>query len=373
MAATLKSKYGKEIPEKIAAMIQAVHPAFPTKAFLREVLNGYDALELMPRGAHISSTLKQHLPDDFPRAVKILLQSMSVQTAQTDSGGMAPFLYLPHAMFVAQNGLGHFAESMQAQYQITQRFTAEFSMRPFLQQHQKATLAQLKKWAGDESHHVRRLVSECTRPRLPWASRLREFQRDPQPVLALLELLKDDTSLYVRRSVANNLNDIGKDHPALLVEVAKRWMKNATPEREWIVRHALRGAVKRGDQSALAVLGFGGKTALAISNAHITPKRAAIGGSVVIAFDVTNHGKREARTVVDFAVFFVKANGRANAKVFKLKTIKLAAGESVHLSKKISLAKMTTRKLYPGIHRVEVIFNGVAEPLGSFQLIAGRQ
>ncbi len=373
MAEPLKNQYGPDIPKRIARMIAAVHPTFPSALFIKDALRGYVALELMDRGRHIANVLAKHLPAHFPAAATILLQSLDANIEKREGGSMASFLLLPHAMFVSQHGLDFFEESMAAQYVITQRFTAEFSIRPFLERHPQATLEQLTIWARDPSEHVRRLVSECTRPRLPWASRLREFQRDPQPVLALLELLKDDASLYVRRSVANNLNDIGRDHPALLVEVTQRWMKNATPERAWIVRHALRSAVKRGDQGALAVLGFAGNTALVISNAHITPKRAAVGGSVVIAFDVTNHGKREAQAVVDFAVFFVKANGRANAKVFKLKTIKLAVGEGVHLAKKISLAEMTTRKLYPGKHQVDIIINGVAEPLGSFQLVAGRQ
>ncbi len=374
MAVTLKSKYGRQIPEQIAAMITAVYPAFLAKSFLRDALKGYDALELMPRGVHIAAALKTHLPADFPQAVNILLQSMSLQAKQTDSGGLASFLFLPHAMFVAQHGLGHFAESMQAQHAITQRFTAEFSMRPFLVQHQHATLEQLTLWASDPSHHVRRLVSECSRPRLPWAARLRPFQRDPQPVLALLELLKDDPSLYVRRSVANNLNDIGKDHLQLLVDVAARWMKNATAEREWIVRHALRSAIKRGDRGALAVLGFAAKTTLTIGYENlsplssITPRRAKIGGSVVITFDLTNHAKRQADAIVDFAVHFVKANGRANAKVFKLKTIRLGAGQTQRLSKKISLAEMTTRQLYAGKHQIDIIINGVVTPLGAFVL-----
>ena len=172
---------------------------------------------------------------------------------------MAAFLYMPHLFFVARHGLDHFEDSMRAQYALTQRFTAEYSIRAFLEKHPEATLARLREWAADPSQHVRRLVSEGTRPRLPWAPRLRAFQKDPRPVLELLELLKDDPELYVRRSVANNLNDIGKDHPALLTAVAKRWLRGATPERRWIVDHALRSAVKRADAGALGALGYGAR------------------------------------------------------------------------------------------------------------------
>ncbi len=368
MAETLKSKYGPEIPRKIAQMVSAVYPAFPARAFLQDVLAGYDALELMPRGALIAAGLKKHLPAAYPRAVNILVNSMGPKTAQIEGNGMAPFLYMPHAMFVAKHGLAHFAESMQAQYEITQRFTAEFSIRPFIEQHPEATLKQLKTWAHDPSHHVRRLVSEGSRPRLPWAPRLREFQRDPQPVLALLELLKDDASLYVRRSVANNLNDIGKDHPALLVEVAARWMKDASPGREWIVKHALRSAVKRGDRAALAVLGFGGNNKARISDGKVRPTTAAMGDRVMISFSLTNNGSKPLRTVVDYVVYFVKANGKAKPKVFKLKQIVLAPGATVVIEKSLALKDLTTRRHYPGLHKVAALVNGDEQSIGQFRL-----
>ncbi len=368
MAETLKSKYGPEIPKQIAQMIEVVHPTFPAKAFLNDVLAGYEDLELMPRGAHIAACLKNHLPAAFPRAVKILVNSMGPTAAPVEGNGMAPFLYMPHAMFVAKHGLAHFAESMRAQYEITQRFTAEFSIRSFIEQHPDATLKQLKTWATDPSHHVRRLVSEGTRPRLPWASRLREFQRDPRPVLALLELLKDDASLYVRRSVANNLNDIGKDHPALLVEVAARWMEGASREREWIVRHALRSAVKRGDRAALAVLGFGGSNKAQVSNGRVSPVSVKIGGRITLSFLLTNRGRQPLPTVVDYVVYFIKSNGTASPKVFKLKKLVLAPGETAAVTKSLVLKEMTTRKHYPGVHRVGVLINGEEHPVGQFRL-----
>jgi 3-methyladenine DNA glycosylase AlkC len=368
MAEPLKNQYGPEVPRRIAKMISAVHPAFPQAAFLKQALSGYADLELMDRGRHIANALGQHLPASFLESAKILVKSMA-SNSEVSEGGMSSFLFMPHAMFVASHGLDHFEESMAAQYEITQRFTAEFSIRPFIERYPEASLAQLQQWATDKNHHIRRLVSEGTRPRLPWAGRLREFQRDPAPVIALLELLKDDESLYVRRSVANNLNDIGKDHPKLLTDIAARWMKDASPEREWIVRHALRSAIKRGDKAALAVLGFGGKSNIVIANAKITPKKVSIGGSATILFDVINNGRATARAMVDFAVHFVKANGSTNAKVFKLKALVLSAGETVSITKKIALKQLTTRKHYPGSHRVTVQVNGETHPLGAFNLL----
>ena len=240
MASQLKDQFGESAPRAIAAMIRAVHAPFPHDDFLADALAGYAPLSLTGRGFQIAAALNKHLPAHYPDAIEVLLASASQPHEHRAAGGMAAFLYMPHLFFVARHGLGHFEESMRAQHALTQRFTAEYSIRAFLEKHPEATLARLRTWTGDPSEHVRRLVSEGTRPRLPWAPRLRAFQLDPRPVLELLELLKDDPALYVRRSVANNLNDIGKDHPALLTAVAKRWLRGASAERQWIVNHALR-------------------------------------------------------------------------------------------------------------------------------------
>jgi len=370
MAEPLITQYGPDVPQAIARMVSAVHPRFPVDAFLHDALTGYDALALMPRGKHIARALHRHLPQDYAAALRILLGSLDQPHGRVPGLSLASFLYLPHTVFVAEFGLDHFEPSMQAQHVLTQYFTAEFSIRPFLQRHPEATLARLAEWTRDPSEHVRRLVSEGTRPRLPWASRLPAFQRDPAPVLALLDRLKDDEALYVRRSVANNLNDIGKDHPDLLAQTAQSWLRDATPERRWTVQHALRSALKRGEPGALAALGFGASAEVRIGASSVTPQRAVIGGALNIAFDVTNTTARPQRVLVDFAVHYVKANGQSRAKVFKLKTLDLAPHETQRVGKRISLAEMTTRKHYPGLHRVEAVLNGRSEALGSFTLAA---
>lgn len=369
MAEPLIAQYGPDVPQAIARMVAAVHPRFDVDAFLNDALTGYNALALMPRGTHLARALHRHLPADYPEALRILLASIDQPHGRAPGLSLASFLYLPHTVFVAEFGLDHFELSMKAQHALTQRFTAEFSIRPYLEQHPKATLAQLMAWTRDPSEHVRRLVSEGTRPRLPWAARLPAFQRDPAPVLALLERLKDDPALYVRRSVANNMNDIGKDHPALLADTARTWLQGATPERRWIVQHALRSAVKRGEPGALAALGFGAAADVAIGQPSITPKQAVVGGTLVVAFDVINTRAGPQQVLVDFAVHYIKANGQSRAKVFKLKTLDLAAHATQRVGKQISLAEMSTRKHYPGLHRVEAIVNGHAQAIGSFELL----
>jgi 3-methyladenine DNA glycosylase AlkC len=370
MAEPLKNSFGADVPRTIARMIAAVFPRFDQKTFVRSVLDGYEALALMPRAWKIAHGLGRSLPDDYEKAVEILLASLDQKQERTLGQGMGSFLFLPHVFFVAEYGLEHFEASMRAQYLLTQRFTAEFSIRRYLERHQAATLARLAEWTADPSEDVRRLVSEGTRPRLPWAPRLRAFQADPRPVLTLLERLKDDPALYVRRSVANSLNDIGKDHPALLVETVRRWMVDATEERRWIIRHALRSAVKRAESGALEVLGYGDAARVSVGKVRITPQRPAIGSSVAIACELVNAASVAQRVLVDLRVQYVKAKGTRSPKVFKLKVVELAPHERVQLRKSLSLAQLTTRTHYPGRHMVDAMINGHAYPLGTFDLRA---
>jgi 3-methyladenine DNA glycosylase AlkC len=370
MAEPLKNQFGPAVPRQIAATISAVHPQFDARGFTAAVLDGFEALELMPRARHIAVALRRFLPDDYVRAASILIDSLGPKLERDTGNGMAPFFYLPHVFYVAAHGLDHFELSMRAQYELTQRFTAEFSIRPYLIHHPRRTLKTLAAWSEDASVHVRRLVSEGTRPRLPWAMRLPAFQRDPQPVLALLERLKDDPEPYVRRSVANNLNDIGKDNPGALLKTAARWLKNAPAPRAALVRHALRSSIKAGDRQALALLGFGDRLDVAVRGVSVTPKRARIGGRINIVFDVVNTSKKKQRVLVDLKVHYAKANGKSGPKVFKLKKVELAPGARASFAKTLSLADLTTRRHHAGRHRVEAMLNGRAFALGQFDLKA---
>ncbi|QKJ68129.1 DNA alkylation repair protein [Deefgea piscis] len=368
MATTLKSQFGLDIAKQIAQHISAVWGEFDARAFCAEVAQGYEELALMPRARRVAEVLAHYLPAAYPEALAIVLASIQVAKPEAKAQEMTGFFYLPHTCFVAQHGLAHFAESMQAQYILTQYFSAEFSIRPFIVRYPEPALALLARWASDENEHVRRLVSEGTRPRLPWGSRLAAFQRDPRPVLALLERLKDDPALYVRRSVANNLNDIGKDNPQALYATASAWLRGASAERAWIVQHALRSAIKRGEAGALAVLGVSPAAQLQLVTASIGPAQAQLGEVLRVALQLENRDNTRQKFVIDCQIHYVKANGQTRAKVFKLKTLHLAAGERVALSKSISLANMSTRQHYAGRHQVDVLVNGVAQPVGVFEL-----
>jgi 3-methyladenine DNA glycosylase AlkC len=359
MAEPLKNSYGPNIPRRIAAMIEAVHPAFPAAAFVSYCLDGYDALELTPRARRIADAMARHLPPDPAEAITILIASLGPKIERLE--GMAPFVYLPHVLFVAEHGLECLEESFHAQYELTQRFTAEFSIRAFIDRHPEPTLTRLRQWAGDPSMHVRRLVSEGTRPRLPWAPRLRRFQEDPSPVIELLELLKDDPEEYVRRSVANNLNDMAKDHPKLVIEVCRRWWPDASPPRRRLIQHGLRTLVKQGNHDALALLGFAPGSPVSVTYVSATPEQARIGETVILEVGIHNDTPSAQPVLVDLRVHFVKANGSTAPKVFKGATFQLAPGEAGKLVKRVSVAQQSTRTHHPGRHQVEVLVNG--EPL----------
>ncbi len=261
---------------------------------------------------------------------------------------------------------------MAFQNAITRRFTAEFSIRAYLVAHPERTYRQLERWVSDPNVHVRRLVSEGTRPRLPWAPRLTSYVRDPNPVLALLERLRDDPELYVRRSVANNLNDIGKDHPDLLIEVATRWNVGAGEERRHLIRHALRSLVKAGDARALALLGFGGSPQVKIEAPLLSPRRLSLGQTLAFGCDLISTSQRVQSLNADWIVHFVKRSGKTSPKVWKGRRLTLSPGERIRLASKIALVDLTTRKHHAGIHRIELLLNGVVFPIGEADVIAPR-
>ena len=251
----------REAIECLAHNICLVHPRFDGKVFQRSALNGLKPLSIMQRGQHLAKALREHLPSPYEQAVRILLKSLTPPLNGTVDLGLAVFFYLPHVSFVATYGLdpahndGHdpFETSMLAQYELTKRFSAEFSIRPFLIRWPERTLAQLQQWTSDSDPHVRRLCSEGTRPRLPWATRIPAFIKDPHPVLPILEALRDDADLYVRRSVANHIGDIAKDHSRLAFDLCERWLEGATTERKWLLRHAVRHPAKKGVKAALRI------------------------------------------------------------------------------------------------------------------------
>lgn len=257
----LKFLLDLEAVECLAHNIALVHPAFDAQTFNQLALTNIAPLGIMDRAAQIAAALRATLPNKFSDAIEILLNTLTPPNAHTERLGLGVFFYLPHTRFVADygrdachnNGEDPFESAMRAQYELTRRFTAEFSIRPFLIHDFERTLHQLTQWVKDPDPHVRRLCSEGCRPRLPWGARIPQLIIDPTPVLPILEALKNDPSLYVRRSVANHLGDIAKDHPALAFAVCERWLTDADKHLKWVIRHAVRHPAKRAHATAIAL------------------------------------------------------------------------------------------------------------------------
>ncbi|HEX6272528.1 MAG TPA: DNA alkylation repair protein [Polyangiaceae bacterium] len=365
---TLKTFFSRPLVERLGRDLARVDPRFSERRFVKDASAGLESLELVERARHIGRALATHLPGPYPEALRVLLRSLGPELSGDEiiGAGMAPFYYLPHLSFVAERGLEHFDASLKAQYELTKRMSAESSMRAYLALDPERTFRTLERWANDANPHVRRLVSECTRPRLPWAARVAWLDAHPERVLALLARLKDDSSPMVRRSVANNLNDFARLIPELVVRTCASWLRAPTEERRALVEHALRGAVKRGDAGALRLLGFGGKPAVALEAIRFEPKRVAIGGRVTVSFELRSRSRESQALLVDLAVHFVKANGGSAPKVFKLKRITLPARGRCRLDANVSLAVHTTRVPRPGAHAVDVLVNGRTLHAGTF-------
>lgn len=357
--------------QQIANDIHGVWPEFDRSGFTATLTPIPPELGVIDRAKWVKDQLYHFLPKDYPTAVHIMLDSFGSELESADELGFSVFYYLPHGDYVATYGLApeHFELSMKALYEITKRFTSEWPIRSFLEKHQERTLQTLAKWVKDKNAHVRRLVSEGTRPRLPWAGRLKAFQKDPTPVLELIAQLKTDPELYVRRSVANNLNDIAKDHPDLVVKTLKEWNKIDNEDTKWLIRHALRSLIKAGHVGALELLGFPKNVKVKVHDFKLSAEQVKMGDQIEFQFKVTSEENEACKLMIDYTVFFMKANGQLAPKVFKLSQKEIAPGETIELSKKQSFKPISTRKYYPGRHEIGLQINGSDFGKKAFELL----
>jgi len=257
---SLADLFNKQAVKLIGESLAPVVPDFLMRRFIREASKGLDDLRLTQRAAHIGNAMLAQLPEEPEASLACLVASLGSELNATENNGLKPFFYLPHSTCIARFAPIAFDEGMQANHELTRRFTAEFCVRFYLIEDQDRALQHLSGWAADSNPHVRRLVSEGTRPRLPWGKQLKAFVQDPSPVLPVLEKLKDDPELYVRRSVANHLGDICKDHPGVVYKLCRAWLKEikvkgfdpaAAENRRWMICHALRHPWKKQDAAAM--------------------------------------------------------------------------------------------------------------------------
>jgi 3-methyladenine DNA glycosylase AlkC len=364
VAEPLKNLLHPGLVKDMAGHISRAAPDFDAARFVRLATQDMDTLELMQRAERIKDALTATLPADYAGAADILRRALPA----ADGPGLSGWALLPVNQFVSQHGLAHFDLSLALLKALTPHFTAEFGIRRFIHADQDRALAEISGWTADANHHVRRLASEGTRPRLPWAMRLPALVKDPQPILPILLALLDDPEDYVRRSVANSLNDIAKDHPSLVAGFVERHIADASAERRQLLRHASRTLLKNGDARALANFGFAAARGIGATLTIDTPT-VVFGDRLGFSIAVTNADTVPQRLMIDYAIHHVKANGTLAPKVFKWKQIELAAGARQTIGKDHAIRPITTRVYYPGTHRIEILINGAVSAAADFDLI----
>ncbi|MFK7847006.1 MAG: DNA alkylation repair protein [Rhodothermales bacterium] len=349
-------------PEKVAflaGLVTNAYPSFASDAFQKDVVTAFPSLELKERITHMAECLHKYLPASYMSSIDILLRSLppELDPAKTDDD-FGDFIFSPLALFVATYGCTaeHLDLSLKTLKEMTKRFSVEYAIRFFINAFPEETLVYLSDWSHDENYHVRRLTSEGTRPKLPWAQKLNIDFTSPLPIL---ETLHSDPTRYVTRSVANHLNDISKLDPDLVIRTLKRWQQGKQQEEKemaFIAKHSLRTLVKKGDANALGLLGFGGKPDISIEAFDIHTPVVKIGDALEFSFAL--HANKEQNLVVDYLMTFATSGKKAGQKVFKIKELELTKGQVVKIKKKHPMRLMTTRRLYTGEHSIMLQVNG---------------
>ncbi len=378
MAEPFKNLLGPAVVAAAARHFKRVWPAFDAQRFTAAALAGLDALEMKARATQIADALQATLPAKFETAAQLIEAALAPARDDGEPGtpmpaehGLAGWVLWPVGIFIERRGIEQASQvprALQTLHALTQRFTAEWAIRPFIEKHPALVFKTLQTWAADPSPHVRRLVSEGSRPRLPWGLQLKALIKDPAPTLPLLLALQDDSSPYVRRSVANHLNDIGKDHPALVAAWVEQHLPGASAERAALLRHACRSLIKNGDKRVLAAFGLGRalKGAVTLS---VSPTRIKLGESVQLEVSLRSTARQKQKLVIDYAVHHVKAHGGTSAKVFKGWAAELEPGEIRTLQRQHAVRPITTRSYHAGPHAVDLLINGRVVATAAFDLV----
>ena len=352
--------FNKETVSYLSSLISAVDADFDAKKFNKDVLKLFPELELKQRITHITTCLKDHLPDNYRKATKVLLKALppELDPTKTDDD-FGEFILAPISEFVAMYGRApkDLDFSLKALKEMTKRFTVEGPIRFFINDFPEETMAFLETCAKDKNYHVRRLASEGSRPSLPWAQKLVIDYKEPLPIL---DMLYSDSTRYVTRSVANHLNDIAKLDPKLVVDTLSGWQKaNTQSEKEmaFISKHSLRTLVKKGDKQALKLLGFGVKPDVSIERLETSTPEVVVGNALEFEVEIVSNKKQN--LMIDYVMHFYSEAKKPSTKVFKLKEASLTKGQVLKLKKKHPLKLMTTKRLYAGEHSITLQINGV--------------
>ena len=357
-----KNNFSAELVSCLAGHLAAHLKTFDRAGFETAILGELDGLELKQRVQLIADHLHRALPKRQKARHRVLLSMLHPEedadiSLQSNKRGIRGWGMLPLCAVIGQHGLDAFEESLAVLKTMTSRFSSELDVRYYLLADQERALGIMKEWIGDPNRHVRRLVSEGTRPRLPWAMQLPRLITDPSPTLTLLEALRDDEEEYVRRSVANHLNDISKDHPDLVANLARDWMRGADEKRAKLLRHACRSLIKQGHPTALDAFGFG-EPNITLQAFTVETPRVEFGQNLSFCVHIRSIAASPQPLIIDYVLHFRKNNGKLAAKVFKWKTLSLAPQQVLTLKRSHAIRPITTRKYYAGEQALSLRING---------------
>ena len=357
MAEPLKNVYTEQFVSDLCSSWKIVLPDLNESTFRQFVFkDDWNELELKQRMSRLSDAMKLILPDDFILAARLTRELISKLAADGFAVGGFEYMFIPE--YIEKNGLAHLDISLAALQHITQYTSCEFAIRPFILENQKRSMEFMLSCSMHQHPNVRRFASEGCRARLPWAMALESFKQNASPIIPILENLKSDNSLFVRKSVANNLNDISKDHPELALRMAKKWIGN-NAETNWIVKHGMRTLLKSGHSEAMALFGYAGSGAFTIEQSKVTTPTVPFGEYLKFQFNLKNRTAKEQIVRLEYAIHFLKSNGLQNKKIFKISERKLKGKETIFLQKTHAIKPISTRKYYPGEHGLSLIVNGV--------------
>lgn len=365
-APLLKDLYSPAFYQMFTNILGTIIPGLDETLFHQQIFTeDWPQKELKDRMRHTTAVLHNFLPHDFPQAAGKIVDIVEVLEEREMTDYRLEFMFLPD--YIERFGQEHYEASVKAMERITQFTSCEFAVRPFIIQYEAQMMAQMLKWAQHPHEEVRRLASEGCRPRLPWAMALPEFKKDPALVLPILEQLKADASLYVRRSVANNLNDISKDHPDLVLDISNRW-QGISPDTDWLIKHACRTLLKAGHPKAMLLFGYAAPNNVHISDFHLSTLKVPKAGKLELGFKIENKGQETAKVRLEYGMYFLRSNGTQSRKVFMIGERKLASDTTELIQQSFSFRPITTRTYYAGEQAVSIIVNGVEKAKMAFVL-----
>jgi len=348
MAELLKDVFDRRFIRKLSADLKNSYPKFDDEVFIKGIFTkNWSEKALKQRIRHISENMQRCLPSDYKQAITIL---------KPVSDNYSELQHLIFPDFIELCGIDDLSTSISAMEYFTEKSSSEFPIRFFIIKYEKQMLIQMNKWAKSKNEHHRRLASEGCRPRLPWAIGLPKYKDDPSAILPILEMLKEDVSEYVRRSVANNLNDISKDNPDVVIKLAKKW-KDLSPEIDKLLKHGCRTLLKQGNPEIIKLFGFREPKDIQVKKFKVT-KEIKMGEEIEFSFTLNTDKKKLGLLRIEYIIEFVRQNNKTGKKVFKISEGEYAETKR-NIAKKHSFKPITTRKYYEGIHRVSVVVNGI--------------